>query len=192
MDLGRVKERITKYISSEKNHPIIVDLQNKDDLAELKDYFDVGNNVLLYAHDFCAKDGLFKLEELYDAISKNSGDIFIVGLTAYLKLQGASFLKKVLNEIIQKSIEGHIVVFTYQCKNYMKYSAPRVLESGRIIIADGNPDIMPDIYLINSGLMDSFPGSYEGIQSISKAVETDYRSRVYIATEVGPDVFEES
>lgn len=192
MNLSIEKRKISNYLLSNKSWPVFVDLQNKDDLADLLDYFSVGNNVILKAEEFCALDGTFKLEEFYNAISNNKGDTFIVGLTAFLKIQGEAFTQSVLKNIVSKSVSGHIVIVTYQCKNYLKFTDTRYFERGQIIISNNEPDVVPSICLISPQLAGAFNGSYIGFKKVSSAIEESKQETVYIATDIAKKTFPNS
>lgn len=192
MTLENEKNRISAYISSDKRWPIIVDLQNRKDLAEIKSYFDVGESRIIGADFFCGKDGVLKVEELLNAISDNQETLFITGITTFLKIQGAEYSRKILGDIVQKSIKGHIVILTYQCKNLLKFSDPRIFETGRIIISNGKPDILPNICFISPELAESFPGCYKGFHTVSSAIEGCDENIVYIATSINKSSFPES
>lgn len=192
MTLSREKNRINNYLRTKKTWPIIVDVQTKEDLSDIKEFFNIGNNKFLYANRFCRQDGAFRLEDFYNSVSNNTDDTFVIGLTAFLKIQGESFLKKVLKELLSKSISGHIVIVTYQCREYLCFSDTRFSERGQIVIASGEQDSAPNICLISPDLADAFPNSYQGIEEISCAVEKDTKDTIYIATAIGDQTFANS
>lgn len=192
MTLSREKNRINNYLRTKKTWPIIVDVQTKEDLSDIKDFFNIGNNKYLYANRFCRQDGTFRLEDFYNSVSNNTNDTFVIGLTAFLKIQGESFLKKVLKELLSKNISGHIVIVTYQCREYLRFSDTRFSERGQIVIASGEQDSAPNICLISPDLADAFPNSYQGIEEISCAVEKDTKDTIYIATAIGDQTFANS
>ena len=186
--LQKPNKYILNYVSNESRD----DVQTKKDLSVLKDFFNVGNNEFLNADRFCSKDGVFKLEEFYNAISNNRGDTFVIGLTAFLKLQGKTYIEKVLKELLSKNISGHIVILTYQCRDYLSFSDTRFLERGQIVLASGEQDAVPDICLVAPSLAEAFPNSYKGIEKISLAVENDTKDTIYLATSVEDKLFEKS
>ena len=192
MTLSREKNRINNYLRTKKTWSIIVDVQTKEDLSDIKEFFNIGNNKFLYANRFCRQDGAFRLEDFYNSVSNNTDDTFVIGLTAFLKIQGESFLKKVLKELLSKSISGHIVIVTYQCREYLCFSDTRFSERGQIVIASGEQDSAPNICLISPDLADAFPNSYQGIEEISCAVEKDTKDTIYIATAIGDQTFANS
>ena len=184
MTLDSIKKRITTYLSSTKRWPLIVDFPSRKDLADFIEYFNVGDNKILSADSFCREDGTFKPEEFINTIGNNEGNTFVVGVTAFLKLQGEAYTKNTLKTILSKSISGHIVVVTYQCRNFLKFSDVRFSERNQVLLIDGEPDTTSDICLINPVLADAFPGSYGGFGKLGNAFEKEGQRTIYIATDV--------
>lgn len=192
MNLNDAKNRVQNYLESTRTWPLIVDVQTKSDLSDIVDFFKIGNNKFLSIEQFCNKDGILKLDELYAAVSNNTGNTFICGITGFLKLLGEEETKNVLKTIATTNISGHVVIFTYQCKNYLKFSDPRIAESGRLIIVDGVPDNICEICFIAPTLTDAFPGYYHGIQKIGYVMENCTHDSAYIATTVDKSFFAKS
>ena len=192
MNLNDAKTRIQNYLKSTRTWPLVVDIQTKQDLTDIIDFFKIGDNQFPSIENFCSQDGILKLDEVYAAISSNSGNTFISGITGFLKLLGEGETRNALKTIVTTSISGHVVVFTYQCKNYLKFSDPRIAESGRLLIVDGSPDDVTEICFISPVLSDVFPGSYQGVQKIGYVVETSTLKNTYIATSIDRSFFSES
>ena len=192
MNLNEAKKRIQTYLQSNKSWPLIVDIQTKEEIAEIIDFFKIGGNGFPDVESFCNKDEILKFEELYALVSENDQDIFITEITGFLKILGEGITKKTLRTLATASIHGHVVIITYQCKNYLKFSDPRIYESGRIIIVDGSPDLVADIYFINPSLSDAFPGAYKGVQKIGYIMEHCESGSAYITTNNKKQSFAES
>lgn len=192
MNLNEAKTRIQGYLKSIKTWPLIVDLQNKQDLADIIDYFKIGDNQFPSIEKFCNQDGVLKLDELYAAVSGNSGNTFYSGVTGFLKLLGEKETKNAMKTLVTTNVSGHVVIFTYQCKNYLKFSDPRIAESGRLLIVDGSPDSVAEICFISPALSDAFPGAYQGVQKIGHVMENCTHDSAYIATTIDKSVFSES
>ena len=192
MNLDCAKNKIQNYLNSNKTWPLLVDFQTKQDLAEVTEYFKIGENHFPSIEHYCDHDGLLKVDELFDLVKNNDRNLFISNITGFLKLMGESQTTNVLRTLITTSIKGHIIIFTYQCKNYMKFSDPRIYESGRLIIVDGIPDSIPEICLISPELSDAFPGSYRGIEKIGYILETCLANHAYIVTDVSIKNFGET
>ncbi len=75
------KKRVQKYLNSNKRYPLIVDVQTREDLANIAEYFKVGSNKFPAIEEFCNQDEAIKLDELYASVSSNSGNTFITGLS---------------------------------------------------------------------------------------------------------------
>ncbi len=192
MNLDDAKSRIQKYLKSDKSWPLIVDVQTKKNLAEIKEFFRVGDNKFPDIENFCNADGMLKLDELYSAIRNGSNNLFITCLTGFLKLMGESKIKSTLKTLISTDVNSRVVIITYQCKNYLKFSDERIAESGRFIIVDDIPDEIAEIVLVNPSLYESLPGAYLGIQKVGYAIENSYQKRIYVATDVKKESFIES
>lgn len=192
MNLDDAKKRVQKYLNTNKRYPLFVDVQTKEDLANIVDFFKVGSHKFPPIEEFCNQDEAIKLDELYASVSNNSGNTFITGLSGFLMLFGKSAAKQALKTLITTSISGHVVIITYQCKKYLEFTDPRISESGRLIIVDGNPDIICNISFISPMLSNIFMDSYDGIQKIGTAIDSCSNRDAYIATAIDKSSFAES
>lgn len=192
MTLDAIKKRVENFLASEKRWPIIVDFSNREDLKEFIYHFSVGTNTILSAGTFCGKDGTMKFEELSNYIENNSGNVFLVQFSGFLKLYGESILRNQFKSIISKSIAGHVIVVTYQCRNYLKFSDSRFAERGQILIQDGEFDSLANVCLITPDLMQAFPSAFDGFNKLGEALEKSKEKTVYIATDVKKDMFSKS
>ena len=192
MNLNDAKVKIQNYLKSTRTWPLIVDIQTKEDLSDIINFFKIGDNKFPSIEKFCNQDGVLKLDEVYATISNNSGNTFFSGITGFLKLLGERETKNALKAIATTGISGHVVVFTYQCKNYLKFSDPRIVESGRLLIVDGSPDSVAEICFISPALSEAFPGAYDGVQHVGYVIENNTRDSAYIATTIDKNIFSES
>lgn len=190
MILEKIEKRIENLLSSDNRWPIIVDFSNKQDMESFLHHFNVGDNKILSAGEFCGKDGTFKFEELSNGIEKNAKNLFLVYLTAYLKLYGEEVLRNTLKSIVSKSIQGHVIIVTYQCRNYLKFSDTRFAERGQILIADGEFDESSSICLISPDLEGAFLNAYNGFEKVGEAFETSSDKTIYIATDISKKLFD--
>lgn len=192
MNLDSIKKRIGTYLTSDKRWPVIVDFSSRGDLENFIEHFAVGENKFLSAEKFCGEDGTFKPEEFINTIGNNDGNTFVVGITAFLKLHGENFTKNTLKSILSKSVNGHIVVVSYQCRGFLKFTDPRFLERNQIYIGDGDLDVACDICFISPDLANAFPESYIGFEKLGKAYEKQGQATIYIATDVSKSLFKKS
>ncbi len=192
MNLVDAKKKIQSYLDAKKSWPLIVDVQTKQDCSDLINYFEVGENKFCKGKDFCNEDGSLKLEELYDAVSANAGDAFYVNLTGFLKLQGKETAKNVLKTLATTGISGHVILLTYQCRELLKFSDPRISESGRVFIVSGQADEAPEICFFEKGLNEAFPNHYDGLEDIGEIVEECKGGIAYVATDARKEDFPQS
>lgn len=109
-----------------------------------------------------------------------------------LKGKESKYIRFKPNSLATSGISGHVVVLTYQCKNYLKFSDPRIVESGRVVIVDGASDTTPGICLVNPSISAAFAGCYSGLQKIGAIVENCPQNTAYISTMALKDSFPES
>lgn len=192
MNLDDAKKKVQKYLNSNKRYPLIVDVQTKEDIVNIAEYFKVGNNKFPSIKAFCNQDEVIKLDELYAYVSSNSGNTFITGLSGFLMLFGENVAKQALKTLITTSISDHVVIITYQCEKYLRFTDPRFSESGKLVIVDGNADNICNINFISPMYSDIFKDSYNGIQEIGTAIESCSNSEAYIATVIDKIYFAES
>ncbi len=192
MNLNSIKKKVETVVASNKRWPIIVDFSNRSDLNDFVEYFNVGENRFLTAEIFCSNDGAFKLEELMNTIERNNNITFIVGLTAFLKLQGEKFTKNTLKSLLSKSTNGHLIIVTYQCGSYLKFTDARFTERNQILFAEGDVDNAPEVCFISPALIGAFPHCHIGFDKIGDAIEHDGENIIYIATDVARNNFDKA
>lgn len=185
---------------------------NSDDIIRL-DFSDIGS--LIFSKPVCLnyKDHTFTdfnswaslyakvaflLKQDYPQIIVDGGSLSegaapeFTNVTGFLKLHGELATKRALKTLATSGISGHVVVLTYQCKNYLKFSDPRIVESGRVVIVDGASDTTPGICLVNPSISAAFAGCYSGLQKIGAIVENCPQNTAYISTMALKDSFPES
>ena len=136
-------KKITKYLSSENAQPLLVNVQNGYDLNEIITYFDVDDNLIIYVSEFCNKDELPCIEAIFDKVSTENKNCFIIGLTSFLRFLGEDEIKNYLSNIINMTVLNHVVVLTYQCKKQLNFSDPRLERN--ICLIDGEEQMLPEI-----------------------------------------------
>ena len=189
MDLSYIRKKIDSYLGSTRSAPLIVDLQTRADLEELTDYYSTAANDVISASEFCGSDSAFKLDEFTFALSGFVRTTFITGLSAYLKLLGDRTVRDSLKTIVSKNYNAHIVVLTYQCREFLQFSDPRIMESGKVLICDGEPDPVPAICLISKNLAAAYGSCYFGFEQFEQAAEHCADPVAYIATTISKNAF---
>lgn len=102
MDLAECKKKIDRFLSKDNVQPLIVDVQNHKDWSDLMVHYNVGNNTVIKASDYCKKDEFPQIDRLFHDLETRDGTSFVTGLTSFLKLHGEQELRKVINEILSR------------------------------------------------------------------------------------------
>ena len=182
MKLDLAFTKIDKYLQSKKSQPIIVDIQNGIDFEKLKERFPSSFYSYKNAGSYCKKDSYCRLDNLKNDLSKSDDDLFITGVSSFLRLQGKDELHSQLRILLDLPTESHVVIITYQCSKYLDFKDPRLYASNRIIIIEGDPDYIPPLTLVSSKISLEKVYSYKGIDSLDQAIEFNPSDKVFIST----------
>lgn len=174
-------KRIERHLIKDNVQPLIVDAQNRADLAALITQYKVSGNDFIDASKFCKEDEYPNIEVLFNYLQTEKRRIFVTGLSTFLKLKGEAILRDTLRRILEMSTNGHVVVFTYQCEKYLNYSDPRLKQ--RVFEIDGIKDSVPTFIFSPSELTLLHDASeLYGIHHIVDIVEKNAVSKVYVKT----------
>ena len=170
MALDTVIKTIDRHLKKDYVQPLIVDVQNSEDLQAIRQHYNVGSTVFLTARSYCGKDSGPQLQDLYNDLAHRDGTVFVTGLSVFLKLQGEQALKESMKTILSLSTKGHVVVLTYQCRKYLSFSDPRL--KNRIIIVDGTEGSHPSL-IFTSECFKSKKGNIalKGVEALSSIEE---------------------
>lgn len=181
MSLNQYIQKIDRLLSKNEKLPIIVDVQNEPDQAELVQHYHVGTNELIPASKYCAPDEMPRYEELLNDLATANGVLIVIGVTSYLKLDGEQELQRFLCKLLSMPIAGHVVFITYQCRRYLPLYDHRIAR--RIVIVENTEKKFPDIVFIDPFI--PLPKSIDVIKGIdnfaavAKAWSTD---TMYVVT----------
>lgn len=92
--------------------------------------------------------------------------IFLKGLSCYLKLQGELFLQNSLRSLLDLSLKGKLIVFTFNCASVLSRMDNRLLAAGRVSIVEGQPSCQLSLCFINPKLANSVPAGIKGINKL--------------------------
>lgn len=174
-------QKIDRFLSKENPQPLIVDIQCRKSLNNLLTHFCLGTIKAVPASDFCGKDGLPQLEELFNSLQTRTEDCFVTGLTSFLKLQGEYELSSKIRELLGMTTSAHVVLISYQCSQYLTTHDPRLKR--RIITLDEEQEIVPEVCFCSPAL--PVPNDIhliKGIENSAEAVERSSDSIIYIST----------
>ena len=108
--MEQVYKKIDYYLSSGKSTPLIVDVQNTEQLMDVRIRYVVGDTKQLEASTFCNGDSMPNMSELYNNLSNRGGVTVLTELSTFLKLLGPEVVKNTLRELLDLSIKGKLIV----------------------------------------------------------------------------------
>ena len=191
MSLNRYLQRIDRYLSKDEGLPIVVDVQNEADQAELVQHYHVGKNELIPASKYCATDEMPRYEELLNDLATLDGVLIVTGVTSYLKLDGEQELQRFMRKLLSMSIKGHVVFFAFQCRRYLPIYDQRIAR--RIVVVENSEKRIPDIVFADPSIL--LPTKYEaikGIENFAAMVEAISADTMYLVTGKSKDSFPHS
>lgn len=181
MHLGDCIKRIERYLNSNDTSPRLVNVQSTDYLSAIVQRFDVGSNLFVPIASYAKKDENPKLDGLQSDLSLIGGNLFVIGLTSQLKLQGERVLLKELQNIASQTYAGHVVVVCYQCSNCLQFNDNR---ARRLVYdVEGNDSDLPDvIFTLPEIPLPPDANVIEGVQNIAAAIESMDGGKLYVQT----------
>lgn len=193
MKLDACIDKITKYLDSENTQPLIVDVQNTNDLNSILIHFQVDGNKIISASSFCNKDEFPRIETLLQNISYYKENVFITGLTSFLKFFGEEEVHNQLADILNMTTEGHIVILSFQCNKQLDFLDLRL--NRRICCIEGKTNIKPKLIFISKEFSLSIPQNaviVNGIDEIAYAIENKNENSIYVKTSKKKDIYPRS
>jgi hypothetical protein len=177
MELDKYFKRIDKYLESDALTPIIVDVPEWHSLNAITQHYNVGTIEFIDASLYCQNDGTPHIDKLLNSVQRKRKRMFLTGLSSFLKLQGKVELCQQLQSLLDLTIEGKLIVMTYQCASYLRFRDPRVVESGRVLMLDdsGIKPELPILYFVKPELKEHFDLCIPGINMLSIHAEREVK-----------------
>ncbi len=186
MTTQEVIKKIDRYLLKNSGEPLIVDVQNKVDLNTIMLHYKLPQNIFLHASDteFCNADEFPIISNILERLATENRNFFVGEISSFFMLKGEKALLQELKEILSMTIAGHVVIFTFQCAEYLRSLIKNDRRfDGRICILDGEQSIRPRLIFIEEGIKLKYSSTVvKGIQGIAKAVESAFAEVLYIET----------
>lgn len=184
MNYEECAKKIRRFLKKDDYQPLIVDVQNREDLSKLLAEFcpmtpEAPKSIPV--SQYSDMDEFPRIENLLHDLQTKAYDCFVTGLSSYLRLMGEEKLTAQLNEILHMSTMGHMVIITYQCKRFFNVRDPRL--ERRLALLDGNLATIPEIFFCSPAL--SLPENVKvlkGLKNFAVAVEQTNESKIYLVT----------
>lgn len=144
MTLKEVFKSIDKYLDSDSHAPKLVDVPTREDELELYGRYHITANKVKWAHDFCKSDMMPSYDKIMDNTTKEDGNIFLFGLSTFLKLEGKGRIISVLKAMVDLNPVGKLVIVSQACGEIIKKSFDkRLLDSYRVLVVDSDKTEKP-------------------------------------------------
>lgn len=198
MNLKESLVKINRYFASDNFQPLLVNVNNRDDLNSIINYYDVDTYEVFRMKDFCKTDELPSIENVLGKISTAKKKSIFLGLTSFLKFFGDKEVKKHLINVVNMSNSNHIVIITFQCERLLDFNDPRL--SRNICLIDGVNQPIPkltfckkEVYIPeNSYCVNNIENSIESIEMsksnhiyvITNKIKNDYLNASYMIDEI--------
>lgn len=182
MNVTDVIKNISRYLKSDMSTPIIVDVPDEGAVMAFQSDLELCNLKYVNVSNYCQKDSLPQLDKLINDITSDGNKIVLLGLSTLLKLKGKDYLLQTLNSLLGLSIQGKLIIVTYQCKPYLNFKDPRLKAKGAVNICDYIENLnLPSLYFISPNLADDFDCCADGINKIT-SIEQLGGDSLYVIT----------
>ena len=169
--MDRLYSIIDSYLASDKSTPIIVDVPDPMMLEELVTHYNVASNQLIRSSHYCQDNETPQIDKMQHELINSAKPTFLLGLSTHLKLQGELTVKKELRRMLDMTVANKLVILTFQCKDYLEYGDPRLMESSRIVVASGQYSIAPKVIFVRESIDYKVAASVRGISQMPKLYE---------------------
>lgn len=186
MTIDAVFKKIDRYLKKENIGPLVVDVQNSEDLDAVVTHYNLPQNEFICASDtrFCKADEFPDMASLMNFLGNETGNYFVQEVSSFFRLKGETELKQMLMEFLSMSSAGHVVIFTYQCNSFLTsiIRNDRRLDN-RICVIDGvHADIPKLVFTAKDVNLCKTNAITCGIDKIAKLVESSAKGVIVIET----------
>ncbi|MFI3253818.1 MAG: BREX-4 system phosphatase PglZ [Eubacteriales bacterium] len=174
-------EKIEKYLQSSDFAPRLVNVNEIETLKSISEYFFAEKKKFVPVTAYTEKNNEPQIESLQNILATTQEDIFVTGLTSYLKLTGKDTLIRELRNFTSRSYSAHVVVLCYQCEDCLTFSDSR---AQRLVYkVEGNVTPLPKIVLV-SPEMQSLGNTdlIDGIAHLTEKLEQENQPEFYVKT----------
>ena len=191
MAIQEVIKKIDRYLRKDDVEPLIVDVQNGEDLDAIMLHYKLPQNVFLCVSDteFCKTDEFPIIPNILERLSNENRNFFVSEISSFFMLKGEKALVQELKELLSMSIAGHAVILTFQCAEYLRTLIKNDQRlDRRVCILDGVQSIRPRLIFTEADItLTGASTVIKGLQGIAKAVESATVEVLYIETQKSKD-----
>ena len=187
MTISEVIKKIDRYLNKDNVGSLVVDVQNKVDMEAIVTQYQLPQNTFICASDpeICNSDEFPAIDRLLEKLATGNDNFFVREVSTFYMLKGEKELSQELKELLSLSIAGHVVILTYQCKDYLQtlIKNDKRLE-GRICILDGERGLRPKLVFTISNVEPlGNHRTVKGLRNLAKVIEAEIAETLYVETE---------
>ena len=139
---------IDRYLTSERRTPIIVDIPDAIMMEEAFHHYHVPGNIIVRSSKYCQENETPQIDKMQYELMKSTEPTFLFDWSSHLRLCGEKILRKELRRILDMKIESKLVIFTFQCKEFLNFGDPRLTASSRIVFKKGSLSNLPKVIFV--------------------------------------------
>ncbi len=178
ISLSDCEKYIDSFLQSKNsNKTRFVNCKSISDYKYLLRLYKVDKNTFINPYDYANKDENIKLDEIYNAINKSIGNVFLQDLTLYLMLKGENTIKQAFANLKNLSNDSRkLIVFSLWSEPFLYFSDPRIDNDSVYNILSSNDCLKPKLYFVPSTSKSSFENMINGINNISNKIMESYHN----------------
>ena len=185
MEIYDVIKSIDRYLDSQKHTVKLIDVSSKALILELLRKYQVPGKKVMWAGQFCHPDNMPNYELLMNTITTKEENIFLFGLSSYLKLEGLGKLKSTLKRIVDLQPAKKCVVVTLGCAEYLKpllNRDPRKLDSYQIMLLNDGVNDTITLDFVNRNLPIKIESYVESMDKMDRPAELYQNDHLIVRT----------
>ena len=183
MTLEEVYKSIDRYLDSDKHLPRLIDVPSRDVEFELLQKYRLPTIKIMWADDFCNDDMLPAYDRIKNDLAYADGNIFLFGLSTFLKLEGRGKLVETFKSLLGQDAHDKVVIISLGCGSMLKHALDRRLfDSYQVLLVDGPTDKNVQFEFVERKLSANFGSITEGLSKVDKMSEMGGDDELFIRT----------
>lgn len=169
MDEKTCCERLEQYLKKDSYAPRFVNVKSAEALDAISQHFRVPGNVFLSVQELAKKDELPQIDRLQNELSRRTGNLFITGLSTFLRFQGAAELRRRIRAFSLGSYAAKVVFLFVDAGNYLAKDDPK---TGHLFLDVGSADdAAPMPTLVFTADKEFIPADAPYVSGIENSIE---------------------
>ncbi len=183
MTLDEVYKSIGRYLDSDRHTPRLVDVPSREVEQEVILKYTLPHNIIWWAEIFCHDDMLPAYDMIKNKLAHASGNIFLFGLSTFLKLEGRDKLVETFKSLLEQETQGKVVIVSLGCGSMFRQALDRRLfDSYQVMMVDGTAEKNVQFEFVERKLSANFGLIAEGLNKVDMISERGGDDEIFIRT----------